>query len=641
MRKNKILTTALIILFALQFSLAQNMIRKIMSNPPKILLDQMMDDIHPDAKIISPGLFDHSRPHHEIYSASKNLFAGTVEGDLYFRNTNSDTYVNRLKPQIGWFWHIDNAMWSPNGDYLIAKQINYDGVPTIKLTHSNATNITKKTYSRAGEKIPTQQFYIINTDTLEMVAVEHDDNYPYTHAIDWHSNNSSVFVVESDRLMKEIKLLNIDIHTGKSKVILHEKSDHYIIGLNLLQGNSRQLIQQGLVTFLHDRKQFIWLSERSGFYQLYLYDYDGRLIKLLTDGVFERIAKVDLEHNWLYYLAHTDSSKPYNLQVFRSSLKTNNIEKLCDVDNIVDVFVSEKKDSIYVLRSGLPSLMQMDAYSINGSYLETIWRGNTDFLETGYFNFEYPRVYDADQKYMLESLILKPKDFDPNKKYPVIEYIYGANFTNEVIRHLLSPNLWQMQNLANRGFIVVFIDGRGTPGRGKDFRDYSYGRFGQVEIKDHVAAIKQIAKDRPYMNLDKIGIIGHSWGGHFALRALLEAPDFYKVGHINAPAIDPKDFRVSIEPFMGCLPQDCPDQYEKSNISNKLSNLKAAIMIVHGTADDDVPIDESYKLVEKLKSLNYLNYKFVEYQGFNHIVMKHPEWESTMIAFFEREFNKL
>jgi dipeptidyl aminopeptidase/acylaminoacyl peptidase len=281
--------------------------------------------------------------------------------------------------------------------------------------------------------------------------------------------------------------------------------------------------------------------------------------------------------------------------------------------------------------------MQMEAYSMNGDYNGTTWKGNLSSIDKSYLNAEYIKVLTADNKTEIETLILKPQDFSTKKKYPIVEYIYGGNFSNEVIRDLLDPKLGEMQDLANEGFIVAFIDGRGTPKRGREFRDFSYGKIGQVEIQDHVAALTQIGKDRPYMDMNKIGIIGHSWGGHFALRAVLEAPDFYKAGHINSAGFDPINFRIAVEAFMGCLPQDCPQSYEQSNISNKLSNLKAPLMIMHGTADDDVPIEESYKLVAKLKALNYSNYEFIEYQGVNHIIMRHPEWKPTMIDFFVKE----
>lgn len=641
MKQYKLSVSILLFFIAFQIISAQNMLKKVMSDPPKILIDQFMDELSPGAKYVSPGLFDSSQPFYEVFSKDNNQFLGTIDGDLYIRNQDSDDYYKRIKPKDSWYWHIDNAMWSTNGKYIIAKQVNDDSVPTIKLTRKNPQDVSYKTYSRAGEKIPVHQFYIINTETWETTAVKQKTDYPYVHVMGWHANNSSVFMLESDRLLKEIKLLNVDVNTGDRSLILKEKSDTYLIGLNLLQGYSRRLLNQDLITFLHDREQFIWLSERSGFYQLYLYDYDGNVIRKLTNGIFESIVDINLESDWLYYLSYDDPSSPYSLQVYRTSLSGEKIQKISDINHIEDAFVSKEKDSLYILQSGLPALLQIEAFSMDGKYLETYWKGNVSLLEEDYFNAEYAQVKDADNEHMIETLLLKPEDFDPNKKYPVVEYIYGGNFTNEVIRSLISQNLWEMQDLSNRGVIVVFIDGRGTPKRGQAFRDFSYGRFGQVEIRDHVAAIQQLSDNRPYMDMNKIGIIGHSWGGHFALRALLEAPEFYKVGHINAPGFDPVDFRVPIEVFMGCLPQDCPEAYEKSNISKKLINIKASLMIVHGTADDDVPIEESYKLVAELKELNYSNYTFIEYQGFNHIVMRHPEWKSTMIDYFINEFNKL
>jgi dipeptidyl aminopeptidase/acylaminoacyl peptidase len=608
-----------------------------MHNPPKVFLDAMKGERHPDAKIVARGLFDHSRPYYEIYSTARKQFAGTIGGELYFRNLKSEEYAQRLKPKNGWFWHIDNAMWSPNGNYLIAKQINDEGVPTIKLTHGSPTDVTYKKYSRAGEKIPSHQFYVIELETLQITAIEQDPEFPYVHLMDWHSNNSNAFFVETDRLMKEMRLFRINTETGEKTVVLKEYSETYLIGLDLLQLNSRRLIDGGLFTLLQDRDQFIWLSERSGFYQLYLYDLEGNLIRSLTNGIFDKIVSIDSNDNWLYYTTHADTTKPYNLQLYKSSLKENNIQKLSDLEGIIDAFVSEGQDSLFVLRSGLPALMQMEAYSMNGDYYETTWKGNLSSIDKSYLNSEYIKVLAADNITEIETLILKPQDFSAKKKYPIVEYIYGGNFSNEVIRDLLDPKLGEMQDLANEGFIVAFIDGRGTPKRGREFRDFSYGKIGQVEIQDHVAALTQIGKDRPYLDMNKIGIIGHSWGGHFALRALLETPDFYKAGHINSAGFDPINFRIAVEAFMGCLPQDCPQSYEQSNISNKLSNLKAPLMIMHGTADDDVPIEESYKLVAKLKEMNYSNYQFIEYQGVNHIIMRHPEWKPTMIDFFVKE----
>ncbi|RIA09891.1 dipeptidyl aminopeptidase/acylaminoacyl peptidase [Flavobacteriaceae bacterium MAR_2010_72] len=622
---------------------AQRIMNQIMDNPPEILMQQNSEGWHPNAKMLGPGLFGHTRPQFEIYSPSVKKFAGTENGNLYFRAEDSEELEIVISPSEGWYWNMDNALWSHDGNYLVAKQIDNRDVPKIKLTMASPDSVVYKTYSRAGQALPKHQFYIINATTGGHIKVEQNPNFPYAHVMDWSSDNTSVYMLESDRLMKELNLRVVETSSGKSSILLSEQSNTYLVGLNLLQGYSNRLRDMKLVSFLEGRNQFIWMSERSGFNQLYLYDLEGNLISPLTNysqnGIVVDIEDIDLKNDWVYFTAHSDSENPYSKQLFKVGLSSNKIEIITDTSGFLDLLPSDNKDTLWVMRSSLPRMLQIDRMTPEGKYIKTLWKGNFSQIAENHFNFEYAKILAADHKTNLEAFILKPSNFDANKSYPVVEYIYGASFTNVVDRDLFSPWLWDMNDLAQKGFIVVFIDGRGTSGRGKDFKDFSYGKFGQIELQDHIYGLKQLAKDRPYMNMDKVGVLGHSWGGHFALRALLEAPEFYKAGHINAAAIDPQNFRVAIEPFMGCLPQDCPEQYQKSNISNQLNRLKAPLIIAHGTADDDVPIDDAYFLVQKLNDLGYKNYEFIEYQGMDHIIMRNPEWKPKMIQFFIEHLN--
>jgi dipeptidyl aminopeptidase/acylaminoacyl peptidase len=636
--KYKINSLLISLLFLSLEMIAQPMINQIMGNPPEVMMRAQSQDWHPDARMLGPGFFLHSRPQFEAYTPSKQLFAGTESGNLYFRSVGSDSLNLVIKPKEGLYWDIENATWSHNGQYLVVKQIDGRAVNEVKLTMQDSNQVAYKPYFRAGETIPIYQYYIVDASTGHQAVLHQKPKYPYVHIMGWSADNS-VFVIESDRLMKQLNLLKVDPNTGTSKIILSEQSKTYLVGLNLLQGYSNRLKDMNLITLIDDKNQFVWMSERSGYKQLYLYDYNGNLIRPLTNklqnGIVAEVKGYDKKNDCIYFLAHSDPKNPYHKQVYKSSLYKNEIINIYNASGIVDI-VSSENDTLWVLRSGLPKLLQIDCVSTEGKFLKTDWKGNFSSLEDGYFNFEFAKVKAADNSTDLQAFILKPKDFNKNKKYPVVEYIYGAPFNNVANMDLFSPWIWDLNALAHQGFVVVCIDGRGTEEQGKKFNDFSYGRLGQVEIQDHVAGLKELAKEHSYMNLDKLGVLGHSWGGHFALRALIEAPDFYKAGHINAPAIDPENFRVAIEPFMGCLPQDCHEQYKKSNISDKLNLLKAPLMIVHGTADDDVPITESYFLIEKLKALGNTNYEFIEYQGLDHIVMRNPDWKKYMIGFFTK-----
>ncbi|RLA59104.1 MAG: hypothetical protein DRQ89_14525, partial [Epsilonproteobacteria bacterium] len=629
MKDNKTLF-ALAILFLLIVDVqGQKQIRSLMEGFPAII-EEIFETEHPEARTLGPGLFGDSEPLREQYSATTNKFAGTVNDSLYIREAKSSTFLLSIEPEEGFYWHIDNALWSPNGRYIVVKQVDDRDVPEIKRTKSNAEKIEYKKYSRAGDKIPIHQFYIVNIDSGSKLAIDQNPNLPYVHVLEWSGRNDKLFLIASDRLMKEVRLQMIDVHTGEATTMLTEKSDTYLIGLDLLQGYSKSLQDLQLATFFDDNEQFTWLSERNGYKQIYLYDYDGDLIRPLTNfaenGIVRDIQEIDQENGWIYFLAHGDQEHPYSPQLYKTNLNSAKIIEVVNAPGILELFFPASKDTLWVLRSTLPRTLQIDRYSPLGVYYDTPWEANYSAIDKNHFNFEYVSATTANGKTKLQALILKPIDFDTNKKYPVVEYIYGANFHNVVPMDLLDKPLWEMNALAHDGFITVFIDGRGTSGRGKVFGDFSYGRFGQVELEDHISVLKQIAMDRPYMNMERIGILGHSWGGHFALRALLEAPDFYKAGHLNAPALEPGEFRVSIEPFMGCLPQDCPDLYAKSGILDKLDQLEAPLMIVHGTYDDDVPIDDSYNLVALLDQLKYENYEFVAYDGMGHVVMRNPEW---------------
>ena len=629
------------LLVALQHNIqSQNVPRQLMRDFPN-WLDDMDETPHPEAKILGPGLFTHTRPLTELYSDKKMLFAGTQNSNFYLRERNSDSVVFLKKPDNGKYWSMDNAMWSPHGKFIAVKQIDDNNVPEIKLTKTGPNEEIYRKYSRAGEAIPIHNFYIINVDTRETVAIQQNIEQPYIHLLDWSANDQKLYFLMSDRLMKNVSLNAVDAKTGKSTTLLTETAETYLIGLDLLQGYSNLLRRTKQFVVFEELKQFSWMSERSGYNQIYLYNELGDIIRPLTNlaenGIVISINAVDEKNGWIYFLAHSKNNEPYESELFRTNLKTIEIEKISDKPGILDVFLSKEEDTLLLLRSHLPTTLQIDRYSAKGEYYDTVWEAEPSILSVNKLNYEYVSTLASDGITPLQSLILKPLNLDTSKSYAVVEYIYGAPFTNVVARDLLDDWLWDMNKLAQSGFIVVFTDGRGTPGRGKRFRDFSYGQFGQIELDDHISTLKQIGAKRPYMDLERIGIFGHSWGGHFALRALLEAPNFYKAGHINATALDPKDFRIAIEPFMGCLPQVCPEIYAKSAISNKLNQLKAPLMIVHGTFDDDVPIEDSYKLVDLLDQIDYKNYEFNIYDGDTHIVMRNRQWLPQMINFFNKK----
>ncbi|WP_449401640.1 alpha/beta hydrolase family protein [Chryseobacterium wanjuense] len=201
-------------------------------------------------------------------------------------------------------------------------------------------------------------------------------------------------------------------------------------------------------------------------------------------------------------------------------------------------------------------------------------------------------------------MLYKPYHFNPDKKYPVIDCIYGGAFTTIVPRGFIPTTSLSMraQALAQLGYITFLVDGRGTTERSKAFQDVVYGNIGKYEIPDHTAVLQQLAEKHSYMDLKRVGIYGHSWGGYFALRALLTFPDVYHVGIASAPGDVTEGAEVN-EPYMGLL-KDNKKGYEFSTNTNFANNLKGKLLFIHGTSDINAPFSVTVRMIDALIKAN-------------------------------------
>jgi dipeptidyl aminopeptidase/acylaminoacyl peptidase len=209
-------------------------------------------------------------------------------------------------------------------------------------------------------------------------------------------------------------------------------------------------------------------------------------------------------------------------------------------------------------------------------------------------------VMAADGATPLYGVLYKPWDFDPRRRYPVIDVIYAGPFISVVPWNFLGDTAEARvgASLAQMGFIVMLLDARGTPGRGKAFQDVNYGRVGQTEIPDHVAALRQAGATRPYMDLTRVGIHGASWGGYFALRGMLTAPELFVAGYAAAPGALEEEAIIN-EPNLG-LPGDNPAGYEAGSNLALAGNLRGALKIMHGTSDVNASLSTTMRMADAL-----------------------------------------
>lgn len=586
-----------------------------------------------EARVVRPGLFAHRPPVRELPSPDQRWFAGTRDGDVWVRSAGWDHSVRlTMDGHAEYRYDIEGAKWSPDGSLLAVKKLDARGVPTIPLVSWSESGepVVRHPYSRVGEPIPRAELQVVSREGGEPTLIDPgSDDAPYLYIVGWSVSGDELYFMRTSRLTDQVDLLAADPRTGRSRTILTELSETFIVGLPFLHGYDIVLEKwMNHIVLLEDGRRFVWTSERDGWRRLYLYDLDGKLIRPLTASGSEvhRIEVIDEERGWVYYTARIHSERPYDVTLLRAPLDGGEPELLVRGPSFDDIGFDPSREFFWTMRGGIDRPPVVELYRADGSVVRELWSGAEIARGAGWVPPEQVTALAADGETELFGLLFKPRDFDPARQYPVVDYLYLGPHTTHVPRSMLSRTYQAGQGLADLGFVVLLVDPRGTPERGKIFLDAFFGQFGQHEIADHAAVLRQLAAERPYMDLNRVGAFGHSWGGYGALRALLLEPELYRVGVASAPAVDLEQFRVAVEPFMGCLPDECPEAYERGSNTRLVDRLQGKLLLLHGTSDDDVPFGDTLGLIDALIHAGK-PYDLVVFPEGHHIIQGPHWWE--------------
>lgn len=423
----------------------------------------------------------------------------------------------------------------------------------------------------------------------------------------WSKDGTWIGLIARNRYVKNMKLYRIDPATGKAQTLVSEDAKTFI--------EAAATAVRPMVKILHNG-DIIWFSERDGHGRLYLYGAGGKLKRVLGkgSGQIKSIIRLDEQKNVAFVRANgrEEGEDPYLTNLYRLSLDTGDMVRL--TPEAADHGVGFRDGFVYNLEpdplsppgkttSFSPSGRYfVDSYSTaetppvhvlrraDGKLVTTLEKADASPLSAG--GFTPPQRFTAkaaDGQTTLYGVILRPSHFDPSKIYPVIDQIYPGpqarrtpnGFMDAVFDHSFS------QAMAELGFIVVLVDGRGTPGRNKAFLDLSYGKLANGGfLEDHVAAIKELGRSRPWMDLDRVGIYGVSGGGNATARAMFAFPEFYKVGVAHAGNHDQRGYTYMWgEIYNG--PDDGQNYAATSNAAIA-KNLKGKLLLMHGDMDSNV-----------------------------------------------------
>ena len=509
-------------------------------------------------------------------------------------------------------------LWSPDSKKIATFQHDGRGVGEMYLVHTAVGHPTLDAWKYplpGDDKIFQIERVIIDVNNARVIRlrmppdphrsslcdhVECDGSFA---DVEWSADSKQLAFISSSRDHKRATFRVADAVKASVRDVIEEKVTTYFEG-----GKNRPNWR-----FLPGSNEVIWFSERDNWGQLYLYDLQTRRLKrpiTSGEGNVSQTLRVD-ETNRLVYFVGVGKEKerdPYFAHLYRIGLDGKNLTLLTPEDATHDVSMSPS-GRFFVDRYSKPdmppTLVLRDS---SGKLLETLEKADVSrLLAKGWTPVTPITVKARDGMNDLYGLLYKPGNFDPGKKYPIVNHIYPGPQSGSVGSRNFSAARGDSQALAELGFIVVEIDGMGTPSRSKQFQDAYFGNMGDNTLPDQVAAMKELARRYSWIDLDRAGIWGHSGGGYAAADAMFRYPDFFKVGIAEAGNHDNRNYEDDWgEKWQGLLIRRSDGTTNYDNQANQLvaKNLKGKLLLVHGTTDSNVPPDNTLLVVNELIKAN-------------------------------------
>ena len=526
-----------------------------------------------------------------VYSSADNLRLGGGPGE--------DSWLTRDGGEEV-IWSLETNGWSSDAKHLFSLRRELAGVHRIPIVdYAQALEtLTEVPYVKSGTALPKTSLVLFDVELGTRTPVDSGpDHQTYLFPIGWRADDSELLYMRLSREAKQLDLLAADPLSGRSRLVLHEEAKTFVAGLDFAIGGWRDVF-----TPIEGGQEFLWLSERDGWRHLYLGDYQDDSLRKLTGGEFPvvRVVGVDASARCAFVLANGEP-RLYDTHLYRVPLDGGAMQRLTVAEGEHEIQLSPSREYFVDTHSSLDRSPVSELRSSNGERICLLAAADCSRMSgIGWTPPEAFVVKAADGKTDLYGVLFKPQWFDPHERYPVIDVIYSGPFMTIVPNSfgMGAPHARRAQALAQLGFVTFLVDPRGTTERSKAFEDATYGRIGELEISDHTASLRQIAATRPYMDLERVGIYGYSWGGYFALRGMLTAPDVFSVGVVGAPGELTESALIN-EPYMG-TPAHNPRGYAQALNAPLAEQLSGELLLIHGTADVNAPLSTSMRMVDAL-----------------------------------------
>ncbi|MCA0429907.1 MAG: DPP IV N-terminal domain-containing protein [Bacteroidetes bacterium] len=538
-----------------------------------------------------------------------NVFINNLKENIQISNDGGYTIVYGKSVHRDEFGISKGTFWSPNGNLLAYYKMDQTDVtdyPIIDWASYPAKNKNIK-YPMAGNKSHYVSIGIYNVaDKQNLFLKIEGPKDQYLTNIAWSNDEKTIYVVVLNREQNHFKVNAYNATTGEFiTTLFEEKDEKYAEPLHPIQ-------------FLASGKQFIWQSRRDGYNHIYLYDITGKLNVQLTKGNWEvkNVIGFDEKNENLFFEANEQS--PINQDVYKVNLKNKKITRLTEGNGYHTGIFSNNK-TIFI-----------DNYTSCDVPRQNKLINTTTGVSTLIFDAENPIADYKLGKWKLQTIknkngldlysrIFLPVDFDSTKKYPVLIYLYNGPHSQMVTNTWLAGGELWYQYMAQKGFIVFTLDGRGTSYRGKAFEQATHRQLGTVEMEDQLAGVDYL-KSLPYVDANRIGVHGWSYGGFMTTSLMTRNPTVFKVGCAGGPVIDWTYYEIMYTERYMDTPQENPDGYKNNNLLNYVDKLNGKLLMIHGAQDDVVVWQHSVLYQKKAVDLG-VQLDYYIYPGHYHNVL--------------------
>ena len=547
------------------------------------------------------------------YVHQDNLYVLTADGKTHqVSSDGSREVVYGQSVHRDEFGIHKGTFWSPKGSLLAFYRMDQSMVsdfPLIDIDHRVAQLAPEK-YPMAGmtsHKVTVGVFNPATGHTVYLKAGDPTDRY-FTN-IAWSPDESTLYMWELPRTQDKAELVAYDAHSGKRLGVLYTET------------NARYVEPMNPIVFLPwDSKQFVMQSRRDGYNHLYLMNTEGKVLKQLTKGQFEVIEMLGFNTKDKTIIIQANAEKPVCHNLYSVNVKTGKRTLLDNGRGVHNATLSAAGRFLADTWSEPTMYRQQDYISTTTGKVQPI----APAIATPWPDYKVPTIESgtvkaADGKTDLYYRLVKPVDFDPNKKYPTVVYVYGgphAHNVQESFNYWARP--WEIY-MAQRGYVLFIVDNRGSQYRGFEFESCTHRHLGDIEMADQMAGVAFL-KTLPYVDADRIGVHGWSFGGFMTTNLMCSYPETFKVGVAGGPVIDWKYYEVMYGERYMDTPEENPEGYETSSLLGKAKNLRGRLQIIVGLNDPTCVLQHSLAFLRACEDAGTQPDYFV-YPGQGHNMM--------------------